>query len=154
MKLGSNDGGHTLKDDCPELRKKVKNVCRALNLKKHIVLPTQRGVWGPGDLEGHVGLDGKHYVVDLARLFPPEAPSPDEPRAVYYNMLRPELVKNNPVPLSSDALTGWGARDREHGPANSGEVRECSKRLHTQVIPALAAALDRDSATGTTWDFS
>eukprot|EP01087_Luapelamoeba_hula_P011123 TRINITY_DN2996_c0_g1_i1.p1 TRINITY_DN2996_c0_g1~~TRINITY_DN2996_c0_g1_i1.p1 ORF type:complete len:1244 (-),score=201.79 TRINITY_DN2996_c0_g1_i1:41-3772(-) len=154
MKLGSNDGGRTLKDDCAELRNKVKNVCRVLNLKKHIVLPTQRGVWGPGDLEGHVGLDGKHYVVDLARLFPPEAPSPDETRAVYYNMLRPELVKNNPVPLSSDALTGWCSKDTIDGRRNNEEVKACSMRLHTEVIPALAAAFDRESTPEASWDFS
>lgn len=31
-------------------------------------------VASPGDLEGHKGLDGRYYLLDVARLFPPEAP--------------------------------------------------------------------------------
>jgi hypothetical protein len=26
---------------------------------------------GPTDIEGHIGVDGRHYVLDLARVFPP-----------------------------------------------------------------------------------
>jgi hypothetical protein len=48
-----------------------------LNLKKHfciqrdgarIELPTAC------DVEGHLGTDGRYYVVDCARFFPPEPP--------------------------------------------------------------------------------
>jgi hypothetical protein len=42
---------------------------------------------------------------------PPESPPTDEPydrRSVFYRYLRPELVRNNPAPLSSDAFTQWG----------------------------------------------
>jgi len=28
-----------------------------------------------GDMEGHIGTDGRFYVIDTARLFPPEPPS-------------------------------------------------------------------------------
>jgi hypothetical protein len=67
-----------------------------------------------GDLEGHLA-DGSFYVLDFARLFPPEAPpyrpSPGEKRAFLYRMLRPELVLSNAVPLSSDCFTLWGSAD-------------------------------------------
>jgi hypothetical protein len=43
---------------------------------------------------------------DLARLFPAEAPRPSESlRCIFYNLLRPELVRSNSVPLSSDAFS-------------------------------------------------
>ena len=47
----------------------------------------------------------------MARLFPPEAPSPGEDgRCIFYNMLRPELVrKKSRIPaLSSDAFSMYG----------------------------------------------
>ena len=46
-----------------------------LNLKTHSVGPGGVAhVCGPADIEGHQGKDGLYYVVDTARLFPPEAP--------------------------------------------------------------------------------
>lgn len=39
-----------------------------------VVTRYQVAVYGPGDLEGHVGFDGRRYLVDCARLLPPEAP--------------------------------------------------------------------------------
>ena len=31
-------------------------------------------MYGPGDIEAHLGADKRYYVVDYARVFPPEAP--------------------------------------------------------------------------------
>eukprot|EP01087_Luapelamoeba_hula_P008409 TRINITY_DN2097_c0_g1_i9.p1 TRINITY_DN2097_c0_g1~~TRINITY_DN2097_c0_g1_i9.p1 ORF type:complete len:1105 (-),score=128.16 TRINITY_DN2097_c0_g1_i9:70-3384(-) len=146
MKLGSHDAGVTMKDDCPELRDKVKRVCNALNLKEHIIIKDRPPVWGPGDMEGHVGLDGKHYVVDLARLFPPESPaSTADGRAIFYHLLRPELVKSNPKPLCSDAYSGFSINDPK-GEDHTEEVKECCTRLYKEVIPAVARALDAAAA--------
>ena len=33
-------------------------------------------IYGPGDIEGHLGNDGQYYMVDFGRTFPPEAPLP------------------------------------------------------------------------------
>ena len=52
----------------------MKAVGRGLNLKGHKV--GQAVVYGPGDIEGHLGHDGNYYVVDFGRVFPPEAPPP------------------------------------------------------------------------------
>jgi hypothetical protein len=67
-------------------------------------------------VEGHTGADGRFYILDLQRCFPPESPfdtphlSHSETR-VFYHMLRPEflqlLKQRGFPPLSSDALTGW-----------------------------------------------
>src|SRR5262245_15055305 len=63
--------------------------------------------FGPADLEGHVGLDGKHYLLDFSRLFPPDMP--DRTRLQHlpylYQLLRPEFVKTNPSSLCSDAFS-------------------------------------------------
>jgi hypothetical protein len=45
-----------------------------LNLKAHYVQNVI--IYGPGDIEGHLGYDGNYYVVDFGRTFPPEAPPP------------------------------------------------------------------------------
>jgi len=52
---------------------------KALNLKEHMVGKAQDRsvpVYGPADLEGHLAYDGRYYVLDVARLFPPEKPDP------------------------------------------------------------------------------
>ncbi len=42
------------------------------HLQKHVVGGAT--LYSPGDIEGHAGLDGRMYLIDLARLFPPEFP--------------------------------------------------------------------------------
>jgi hypothetical protein len=57
------------------------------------------------DIEVH-SLAGCFYVLDTARVFPPEM-SPVR-QSIFYQKLRPEFVRlYAPVPLSSDALTSW-----------------------------------------------
>lgn len=86
-----------------------------LNLNKHQV--GEKHLYGPGifmymgvvmmigDIEGHRSMvilspnslkiqDGRFYVCDFGRLFPPEAPSPQAPkRGVFFRQLRPEVVQ-------------------------------------------------------------
>jgi hypothetical protein len=94
-----------------------------------------------GDLEIHRGTDGLLYVVDLGRVFPPQAVGPDaKPGAAFVEKLRPEFVVANPVPLNADAYTGWGKLDprwREH----NAEVRAATHRLLTEVVPLAGKAL-------------
>jgi hypothetical protein len=53
--------------------------------------------------------------------------------------LRPEFVKRNPVPLSSDAFSRFG---QHHKDVHEREVVEATQRLHRKVIPRFAAWLD------------
>lgn len=62
----------------------------------------------PADLEVHRGNDGRIYVLDTARVFPPVVPTRKKKGEHLYQMFRPEFVKLNPVPLSSDAFS-WFA---------------------------------------------
>jgi hypothetical protein len=56
-------------------------------------------------LEVHRGLDGRYYVIDTSRLFPPERPQRAKldrniRSSHLYCLLRPEFVKSYPKPLS------------------------------------------------------
>jgi hypothetical protein len=48
-----------------------------LNLRKHLVGKQRAAIVGPGDIEGHLGTDGRYYLLDFARLMPPETPLPE-----------------------------------------------------------------------------
>ena len=90
----SNIGGSVLTLD---LTRMMEAAGSAMNLKAHVVTGLEENVTirGPGDIEGHLGnkfvdflppsfpssspslpplgMDGKYYVVDFGRTFPPEA---------------------------------------------------------------------------------
>jgi hypothetical protein len=74
---GSADVGVTVKNSSNEMNVLVEKLAAKLNLKGHFVGPVNKPVFlhGPGDLEGHAGLDGRYYLLDFARLFPPEPPT-------------------------------------------------------------------------------
>lgn len=53
-------------------------------------------LFGPVDIEGHIGTDNRKYVIDLARVFPPTYE--DNVRETYlYRVFRPEFVRNYQV---------------------------------------------------------
>ncbi len=73
---GSLDGGVTVASGNEEIQQKMKKAGIALNLKPHMV--GSEGtveVYGPCDLEGHVGTDNRFYLLDFARTAPPEPPT-------------------------------------------------------------------------------
>ncbi len=96
----------------------------------------------PGDIEGHLSeKDGRLYVLDAARMFPPAAPIAGHgARVTLYKLLRPELVRSNAQPLSSDAFFRWG--DPDNLSVHNREVEEATRRLLRHVIPAVVTELD------------
>ena len=140
---GSGDGGQTVHADLSEMNHLIKQCAAVLNLKGHVAgvnnePDKNRFLYGPYDIEGHLGHDGRLYVVDLARLFPPESPSRDKPGAFLYQLLRPELVSRFRCPLSSDAFTLFGHTDNK---VHDSEVHEATRYLHDKVIPDFARTL-------------
>lgn len=107
----------------------------------------------------HRGRDNVIYMLDFARLFPPEhranahlKPEHRTGHEIFYQLLRPELVRANPRPLCSDALSGWG---RHGNPAreflghichhslldvdpnfkqHNADLREACERMRTQCV--------------------
>jgi hypothetical protein len=177
LRYGSDDGGQSVHNDDPVLASKMRRVARQLHLKGHVVgrrpqaaaaaaaasssatsaTPTSpaantRVLHGPGDIEGHLGRDGQYWVLDFARVFPPEAPDAmqyaddpagapvDRSRRIFCDLLRPELVRRHPVPLSSDAFSNFQAADRRAAQLNA-QVRAATRELHERVIPEYADSL-------------
>jgi tetratricopeptide (TPR) repeat protein len=169
LRYGSDDGGQTVHNDDPVLANKMRRVARQLHLKGHVVgrrpLPagdassatspaSTRMLHGPGDIEGHLGRDGQYWVLDFARVFPPEAPDAmqfqddpaapvDRSRRIFSDLLRPELVRRHPVALSSDAFSNFQAADRRASQLNA-QVRAATRDLHERAIPEYADSLPVD----------
>eukprot|EP01132_Coremiostelium_polycephalum_P010968 gene10968-13435_t len=132
---GSNDGGEIVHDKNEEMSAKMKQAAEILNLKGHYTGQGENKtfLYGPCDIEGHVTNDGHFVVIDTARIFPPEKPMTDKIGSHLYNLLRPELVRSNKVPLSSDAFTKFeGIAEKEK---NNEDVERSQKRLFCQIIP-------------------
>lgn len=73
---GSADAGRTVYDKSPKLNTLFRAAADRLNLEGHLVGRTQKKLLHSCcDIEGHQGADGKYYVLDTARVFPPEAPT-------------------------------------------------------------------------------
>eukprot|EP01127_Copromyxa_protea_P019689 TRINITY_DN6444_c0_g2_i4.p1 TRINITY_DN6444_c0_g2~~TRINITY_DN6444_c0_g2_i4.p1 ORF type:complete len:903 (+),score=135.68 TRINITY_DN6444_c0_g2_i4:266-2710(+) len=76
LKYGSDDGCKTIHNQLPELQDLIQKVAKLLYLKPHIVGSGMNNepirLDFPADVEGHLGTDGKYYLVDVHRLFPAE----------------------------------------------------------------------------------
>lgn len=106
---------------------------KSLNLREHFAGPADSlaSISLPVDLEAHkgnllffhifflriffqcsslfTGSDGRYYLLDAARLMPPEPPT--APGSHLYRLLRHELVRLSPVPLCADAYTKFIEHD-------------------------------------------
>jgi hypothetical protein len=74
----------------------------------------------PADVEGHIGIDGRRYIIDASRVFPAfyiqpisdklNAPSGNNNNMKWvhlYKMCRPELLQFYSTPLCSDAYSSF-----------------------------------------------
>lgn len=77
---GSNDGGRQVFNDSPELSQLVKECAAKLNLKGHFIgLKEQRAfIYGPTDIEGHIGKDKRFYLLDFVLVFQTVIHLPDQ----------------------------------------------------------------------------
>jgi hypothetical protein len=94
---GSADAGKHVHTDNAVLNGLMEKAAARLHLKKHTVAGVAE-LCSAGDVEGHVGLDGRYYLLDLARTFPPEAGEvavhlPQMNQSVFFRMLRPEYLQ-------------------------------------------------------------
>jgi hypothetical protein len=96
---GSRDAGKTILLD-KKFNAKLKIVCENLGLKSHKIIPmslrhsndaiTQAvTLHTPVDLEGHKGHDGRYYLLDFSRIFPPEFPDRSIKGSYLFRLLRP-----------------------------------------------------------------
>jgi hypothetical protein len=146
--VNSADGGRTFHNDSPELQEILRTAASLLNLKPHYVGQEGNGIlsYTAADCEGHIGTDGKFYLLDFARVLPPEAPAldlnaigPEELKRTLYQRFRREFVKNYEHKLCSDAFSGF-ITGEERLQCDL-EVVEATKVLYEKVIPSCAAEL-------------
>jgi hypothetical protein len=62
-------------------------------------------------IEMKTGLDGKYYMADFARVFPPVVPNTELPGSHLFQLFRPEFVSTSSTPLCSDGFSGFIMRD-------------------------------------------
>lgn len=144
LSYGSKDAGDTVYDD-PVFCSKLKQVAEGLGLKLHRVGKEANIKWlhTPVDMEGHIGTDGRMYLLDFSRLFPPERPLPSAPRFMYLcRLLRPEFVKIYSEifgPLSSDAYSRFSSDDER----DKLEINAATDYLLREHLPLFLERLQR-----------
>lgn len=148
LHYGSADAGVTVNDgsSCPELRDLMKTVGTSLNLAGHWCgSPAQPSfLYSPIDVEGHRGHDGRYYVIDLARVFPPTAePGGDVRHTFLYQCLRPEFVRRYHMPLSSDAFSKF-SKSHADAEMHNERVKGATSHLLDTVVPEFAAWLEEN----------
>lgn len=141
---GSSNGGKTVFASQDAFNEKMRLIGEKLNLQGHYAgsspnTSEHKYLHAPCDIEGHIGNDGRSYVVDLHRLLPPEAPTRKNSTEFLYRLLRPEFVRSYPKPLSSDAFSKFETIDAaEHNE----ELRSATELLRARQIPKLGRYLD------------
>jgi len=134
IRYGSNTMGVTVLASDDDINVKMEAVAKALNLKGHYSGRNRQFVHMPGDIEAHRGIDNNVYVIDFARVFPPEDPGEAvngmANRHNYYRLLRPEFVRRYPVPLSSDAFSAFS----KDSTANA-EITKATLLLYNKKVP-------------------
>lgn len=81
---GSADAARTVHTEDAETRDLMRRAGERLNLAPHRVGPSHAPseIHSCVDIEGHRGRDGRHYVLDAARVFPAESPSGIQPASL------------------------------------------------------------------------
>ncbi len=119
----------TVRASNPHFNFIAERMAKRLNLKIHHIQGIPLAL--PFDCEGHKGKDGRWYLCDFARLFPPQAHTEHSPPGAHlFQLLRPELVASNPVPLSPDAYLPLGKHDAA---VNHAELTQATERLFKEV---------------------
>jgi len=138
---GSSDMGKTVHSDEKALPI-MKSLSQMLNLKAHYG-GTQKPpvlLYSATDIEGHIGFDGRFYLIDFSRTFPPTYPDDNVQGGHLFQLFRPEFLKGHHKPLCSDAFSGFIKHDNDRS-VHHNEVKEASHRLLIELIPRLSNRL-------------
>eukprot|EP00339_Tiarina_fusa_P009094 CAMPEP_0117059300 /NCGR_PEP_ID=MMETSP0472-20121206/41186_1 /TAXON_ID=693140 ORGANISM="Tiarina fusus, Strain LIS" /NCGR_SAMPLE_ID=MMETSP0472 /ASSEMBLY_ACC=CAM_ASM_000603 /LENGTH=779 /DNA_ID=CAMNT_0004776943 /DNA_START=40 /DNA_END=2379 /DNA_ORIENTATION=+ len=146
---GSADGGRSVHRSDGTLNDMMAKLGERLHLKSHRTGSRSggRNLYMPGDIEVHLGMDGRYYMIDVARLMPPEAPTgivgknSGESRKIYYQTLRPELVLGYCEHLNSDAFSAWNDFEPDKI-SHEKSLAACSHYLRENLIPKFSEALE------------
>ncbi|PRP82853.1 hypothetical protein PROFUN_04716 [Planoprotostelium fungivorum] len=139
-------GAHNASGKCEvhmsddSVKEKMERLGKILNLRKHIAGSEGLEICTPVDLEAHIGLDRKVYLLDFARLFPPIQPEPSIMSSFLVNLFRPEFVRTYPKPLCSDAFSSF--LDRKQRIEINDDIRNATSSLLFSTVPKFASQLE------------
>ncbi len=155
---GSEDAGVTVHAKDRKLNELIEVASKRLNLKPHCCGKNNVTVYSPVDLEGHIGQDGRFYLLDFSRVFPPVTPSKDVVGGHLFQYFRGEFVYNFPLfPLCSDAYSRFvqGQPDeKEHQKEIDAATRDLTGITLSNFARELVAALEEEvRAVGTLKNF-
>ena len=142
---GSADGGASVRAGATDsaAAAAMRQAAAILNLRAHVAgTAAPQRLCAPCDIEVHRGADDRLYVLDTARVFPPEPPAPGVRGAALHRLLRPELVRSNPVPLSPDAFSSFSRRDADAA-LHEADVHAAHQRLLCEIIPSVVLSLNQ-----------
>ena len=147
---GSGDGGVTVRTSDEKFNQMMIQFGEYLHLRPHRV--SNAILSSAGDVEDHYGHDGRYYLLDLARTFPPESPNDTphliaHPQAVFFRLLRPEflqILKNTNAlpPLNSDGLTNW-ARLEPNVQSHNADIKHATQIMIQDLVPKFASWLQQ-----------
>lgn len=145
--LGSSDGGMTVRDSNRLARQKATEIAQALGLKPHCVGSADTILSLAADIEIHHAHDGRLYIIDCARLLPPNPPPSRELAAnIFSQFFRPEFVvhysEQHNVRLSADAFSRFNRSVSRK--VDDKEVRVMFRFYKDTHLPLVGAALDAD----------
>lgn len=157
---GSNDAAQTIHRDNPRLNSLVEEASAKLNLKPHncgLDVASAKRMYSCVDLEGHVGSDGRFYLLDFSRAMPPVTPRRVKVNSHLFEMFRPEFVAAYITPLCSDAysrfcmnMPDFAAHNREVDEATYALLHHCIP----DAVPMLRTHFAEHLSAGTLETFS
>ncbi|KAL6057320.1 hypothetical protein QOT17_015568 [Balamuthia mandrillaris] len=122
------------------VKRAVDKVGQWLNVCPHSIFGTECSLCF--DIEGHVGDDGRFYLIYLGQMYPPIAPV-NNGETVFIRRFRPEYLRKYPKQLCSDAFLK--VLSSEERAALSKTVTEASEEFLYSYIPSFAQYLDDQS---------
>lgn len=125
----------------------MKKAAKMLNLRGHKCGPERVKLYSALDLEGHESQNGRLYLLDFARAFPPVylPQNATDPKRLLSELLRPELVAAFPKPLSPDACFLHGVADRNNEEMRK-DLTQAAEYLLQTCIPNCVAWLQTRQA--------
>ena len=134
---GSCDGGQTVKAEDPVFNRRMRYAAKKLNLAKHVSANTT--IYAAADIEGHRGTDGKYYLLDFSRTFPPVKPFRQVFNGHLFQLFRRDFVISCQKPLCSDIYSNF-LKDPNALKMNA-DVDEGTEELLTTRISSLSLPL-------------
>lgn len=120
----------------------ISQAAKKINLRLHYVrLPDGREIEisGPADLEGHLGIDNKFYILDFARTMPPSYADESVWQKLkfrhLFQLLRPEILSTWGEPLCSDSFSMFMAGSESYRRDTNKLTFLATMTLEKRLIP-------------------